>query len=224
MALLPGGAAGTPGTGSPNRSAAHDEKNRRIAQLERDLDDSRVHLHTLLHEYDTADEELRCANEEALVANEQLRSLNEKLQAAKEHVQCVNDELEMMNQELQERNQQLGSAADDLVSLLDSLNTPIVMVGPDLSLRRFTASAERLLNLIPSDLGRPLGDLRTNLEAPDLVHTVRGVIETVIPVDRVLKDTEGRVYLLRIRPYLTRERKLDGAVIILTDVDALKAT
>ena len=98
------------------------------------------------------------------------------------------------------------------------------MVEADLGLRRFTPSAERLLNLIPSDVGRPLGDLRTNLEAPDLAKTVRGVIDSLVSVDRVVKDREGRAYLLRVRPYLTRERKIDGAVIILTDLAALKAS
>ena len=209
---------------SPARSAARDEKDRRIAQLERELDDSRLHLHSLLQEYDSADEELRTANEEALVANDELRNINEELETAKEHVQSVNEELEMLNEELQDRNRRLGSAADDLMNLLDSLNTPIVMVEADLGLRRFTPSAERLLNLIPSDVGRPLGDLRTNLEAPDLAKTVRGVIDSLVSVDRVVKDREGRAYLLRVRPYLTRERKIDGAVIILTDLAALKAS
>jgi chemotaxis methyl-accepting protein methylase len=201
-----------------------DRRDRRIAQLERELDDSRGHLENLLHEYDAADEGLRTANEEALAANEELRSINEELQTAKEQVQCANEELETLNDELHERNRQLGGAADDLTNVIDSLNTAIVMVGPDLGLRRFTPAAEKVLNLVPGDVGRPLAEVRADLALPDLAAIVRGVIETLVPVDRTVRDREGRAYALRIRPYVTRDRKVDGAVIVLMDVDALKAT
>jgi two-component system CheB/CheR fusion protein len=204
------------------RSAAPDERDHRIAQLERELEDRRDHVDALMEAYDSADEVLRSASEETLTANEELRNINEELQMAKEQVQSANEELETLNEELQDRNRELSYVADDLLNVLDSLNLAIVLVAGDLTIRRFTPSAERVLNLIPSDVGRPLGDLRTNLETEDLSRVVRGVIETLGPVDRTVQDTEGRAYALRVRPYRTRDSKVGGAVVILMERDAAK--
>ena len=223
-------APGTPP--SPEADAGHasrvraraprpaDEKDRRIAQLERELDDSRLQLRNLLQDYDSADEELRTTAAEAQEVNEELQNINEELQTAKEQIQSANQELVSLNQELQDRNDELRYAADDLVNLVDGLDLPMVMVNTDLTVRRFTSAAERLLNLVASDVGRPLGDLRSHLADADLTTTVRGVIETLRPVDRRVKDEDGRGYALRIRPYRTRERKIDGAMIILVDLGA----
>jgi len=200
------------------------KKDRRIADLERELEDSRQHLRTLLHDYDSADEELRSTNLRALAANEELRNINEELRTAREQVQSANEELETLNQELHDGNRELGYAADDLMNLLNGLDLPIVIVGRDLAVRRFTARAETLLNLIATDVGRWLGDLRPNVEATDLAEAARGVIETLIPVQIGVKDKHGRDYVLRIRPYRTRENKIDGAVIIFLDPAALTAT
>ena len=96
------------------------------------------------------------------------------------------------------------------------------MVGKDLHLRRFTPAAENLFSLMPSDVGRPLGDVRTYLEAPDLEREVRAVIESVKVSEREVQDRDGRFYVMRIWPYLTRDDKIDGAVLVLMDVDALR--
>ena len=202
----------------PPRSAG--EKDRTIAQLERELDDSRLQLRNVLQDYETADQELRATAAEALEVNEELQNINEELQTAKEQIQSANEELVSLNQELQDRNDELRYAADDLVNLVDGLDLPMVMVNRDLTVRRFTSAAERLLNLVASDVGRPFGDLRSHLADPDLAPTVREVIETLRPVDRAVRDDDGRGYALRIRPYRTREKKIDGAVIILVDVGA----
>jgi two-component system CheB/CheR fusion protein len=214
----------TPAGGAHPRPPPAGQKDRRIAELQGELDESREHLRALLHEYDSADEELRSTNEEALAANEDLRNINEELQTAKEQVQSANQELETLNQELHDGNRELGYAADDLMNLVDFLNLPMVIVGGDLTVRRFTAPAETLLNLIATDVGRPLGDLRPNVEATDLATAARGVIKTLIPVQLGVKDKQGRDYVLRIRPYRTSESKIDGAVIIFIDEAALKAT
>jgi two-component system CheB/CheR fusion protein len=148
--------------------------------------------------------------------------VNEELQTAKEEIQSANEELATLNQELQDRNLQLGRSNDDLLNLLSTVNLPIVMVGRDLRLRRFTPAAEKLFNLIPIDVGRPLGDLRTDLEGPALDQEVREVIDAVEVREREVQDRQGRFYVVRIWPYMTRESTIDGAVVVLVDVDALK--
>jgi len=201
---------------------APDTKDRRIAQLKRDLDNSREQVAALLDVYDSADEVLRSASDETLNANEEIQNINEELQTAKEQVQSANVELETLNRELEDRNRELTGVADDLLNVLDTLDIPIVMFAADVSVRRFTRAAEKVFNLIPSDLGRPLQDLRANLDVPDLSGLVRRVIETDAPVDRTVEDAEGRACALRIRPYRMRDGRVAGAVLILMQREGSK--
>ena len=197
-----------------------DQKDRRIAELEGALAEARMRIETLLLGYEAVHEQLRGLNEEALEADEELRGVNRKLQTAREQVKAAYDELRTLNQALQERDVGLGHLAEDLLKVLDTLDIPIVIVGNDLSVRRFTSSARRVLNLISTDIGRPLHELRTTLEDADLARDVRRAIETVSPVDRPAKDTRGREYALRIRPYRKADRIVDGAVVVLMDAGA----
>jgi two-component system, chemotaxis family, CheB/CheR fusion protein len=201
-----------------------DEKDRRIADLEGALAEARVRVRTLLLGYEAMTEQVRGMNEDALEADEELRGVNQKLQTAREQVQSAYDELRTLNQALQERDVGLGHLAEDLLKVLDTLDIPIVIVGNDLSVRRFTASARRLLNLISTDIGRPLTELRTTLENADLAGDVRRAIETLSPVDRPARDTRGREYALRIRPYRKADRFVDGAVVVLMEAGALGPT
>ena len=175
-----------------------------------------------MQEHERATEELQSANEEVLSANEELQSINEELETAKEELQSANEELSTINQELQERNRQLGSVNDDLLNLLTSVNIPLVIVGRDLRLRRFTPAAEKLFGLIHTDVGRPLGDLRSSFDTPKLEAEVLETIDTMQAREREVVDRQGASTLLQIRPYRTRENKIDGAVVVLFDVDSLK--
>ncbi len=197
-------------------------KDREIEGLKRKLAETAEYLNTVTHEHEAALEELQSTNEEALSSNEELQSVNEELQTAKEEIQSANEELSTLNQELQDRNVALARANDDLLNLFGSVNIPIVMVGHDLRVRRFTPAAEKLFKLIPTDIGRPLGDLRTDVAAVELTREVGEVMDTVRASEREVRDGQGRFYVMRVRPYLTREHKIDGAVVALLDVDALK--
>jgi two-component system CheB/CheR fusion protein len=141
---------------------------------------------------------------------------------AKKELQSTNEELTMLNEELQTRNTELGQAINDLTNLLASINVAILMLGEDLSIRRYTPMAERLFSLIPSDLGRRLSDLNRSILIPDLDQTVTTVITNLTAIDRDVQDRDGRWYSLRIRPYRTREHKIEGVVILLVDIDHLK--
>jgi two-component system CheB/CheR fusion protein len=205
------------------RADAARGKDEHIAVLEAQLQEARDALHMLLGEYDAASQALQASNEETLSANEELQNINEELQTAQEQVQSANEELASLNAELNDRNQELGRTADDLVGLLDSLDVPIVMIDKDYLLRRFTPAAQVLLNLIPKDVGRPLDDLRTPFDSLDLSAQVRAVLAGSPPVDRLVADARGHAYALRIRPQRTRGDAIDGAVMILLDVEALGA-
>jgi two-component system CheB/CheR fusion protein len=195
---------------------------RETEQLRRELVATREYLQSIIEEQEAANEELRSANEEVLSSNEELQSTNEELETAKEELQSTNEELTTVNEEVQNRNVELGQLNNDLSNLLSTVNLPIVMLGNDLRVRRFTPPAEKLLNLIPSDIGRPLRDINTNLRVENLSGLLLEVIETVTPKELEVQDKEGRWHLLRLRPYKTPENTIEGAVIVLLNVDAVR--
>ena len=127
-----------------------------------------------------------------------------------------------VNDELHERNNELGRLNADLSNVFANVQVAIVMVGPDLTVRRFTPPAGTLLNLIPGDAGRSIEQINPDIDCPDLGDLIRGVIDTLDSVERDVRDSDGRVHQLRIRPYRNGEDRIDGAVLSLFDVDALR--
>jgi two-component system CheB/CheR fusion protein len=193
-----------------------------VHQLQQELTSTREYLQSLIEEHESACEELKSASEELLSANEELQSTNEELQTAKEETQSANEELATLNDELHHRNLELAQANNDLLNLLAAVNIPIILVSRDLRLRRFTPLAEKLFNLIPTDVGRPITDIKPNLNLPDLAEQIARVIDTLTPVEREVQDSGGRWYSLRIRPYVTLDNKIEGASLTLLDVDSIK--
>jgi two-component system, chemotaxis family, CheB/CheR fusion protein len=189
-------------------------------QLQEELDATRDYLQSIIEEQRTTNEELRSANEEIQSSNEELQSINEELETAKEELQSTNEELTTVNEELQNRNEELTILNSDLTNLLSSVHIPILMLGGDLRVRRFTPMAEKLLNLIPGDLGRPITDIKPNLKVPDLRPIVHRVIERLEIQEVKVEAPEGRWYLMKVRPYRTVENKIDGVVIVFLDLDS----
>jgi two-component system CheB/CheR fusion protein len=195
---------------------------REMSQLRQELSSTRDYLQSVIEQQDAANEELKSANEEILSSNEELQSTNEELETAKEELQSVNEELTTINEQLQNRNVELSRLNDDVSNLLGSANVPMVALGIDLRIRRFTPAAAKLLNLLPSDVGRPISNLKPPVEVPDLEKLVAEVVDTVRLQEREVRDAEGRWYHLRIHPYRTADNKIDGAVVVLQDINELK--
>jgi two-component system CheB/CheR fusion protein len=202
----------------PTRKANQAEK-LEIARLEHELAASREYLQSVIQDMEAANEELQSANEEILSSNEELQSTNEELDTAKEELQSTNEELNTLNEELHSRNEQLARLNSDLVNLLASVQIAIVMVSADLRIRRFTPIAEKLFNLIAGDIGRPVSHIQPNIHCPDLGQLIQEVIDTISLIEREVQDRNGRKYLLRIRPYKTLENKIDGAVLVLLEME-----
>ena len=194
----------------------------RAARLTRELADAHQHLRAVSEEHEAAVEELRAATEEAQSSNEELQSTNEELETSKEELQATNEELTTVNEELNHRNLELSQVSSDLTNLLASTRVPILMVGHDLRVRRMTPVAERVLNVAPGDIGRPLGELRLSVDVPQLEALLREVMETLAVQEREVEARDGRWYSVRVRPYRTGDNKIDGAVISFVDIDALK--
>jgi two-component system, chemotaxis family, CheB/CheR fusion protein len=180
------------------------------------------YLRAVIQEQEYSNQDLKVANEEILSSNEELQSTNEELETAKEEIQATNEELHTTNDELRRRNSELYLVNNDLTNLLASINIPILMLTNDLRIRRFTPMAQRLFNFIATDTGRPLSDIRTNLNIPDLEQLILEVLETLSVKELEVQTQTGYWYTLRIRPYRTTENQIDGVVLVLLDIDALK--
>jgi two-component system, chemotaxis family, CheB/CheR fusion protein len=203
--------------GKGKRPALADDH--RVQRLAEELAASREYLQSIIQDLEAANEELQSANEEILSSNEELQSTNEELDTAKEELQSTNEELNTVNEELHNRNEELSRANSDLTNLLASVQIAIVMVAGDLKVRRFTPTAEKVLNLIPTDIGRPISDIKPNIECPDLERMIASAIDHVTTVEREVRDRQGKWYMLRIRPYKSLENKIDGAVLALLDTE-----
>lgn len=151
----------------------------RVRDLEQELAANKEYLQSAIEQHEVINEELKSANEEIQSSNEELQSTNEELETAKEELQSTNEELETVNDELAGRNITLEQLNNDLNNLITSIQLPVIMLGPDLRIRRFTPHAERLLRLGSSDIGRPVGQIESSIVPDSLGATVSEVIETM---------------------------------------------
>ncbi len=194
----------------------------RLLRLRGELEGAKDYLQSIIAENARTNDELLASNEELVATNEELQSLNEELETAKEELQSTNEELTSLNEELQSRNLELNHVSGDILNILASVEVPIVIVDGARRIRRFTPKARPILNLLPTDVGRPIDDIKPNLRLADLDARIAEVIDGLEMQQWEVQDTEGRWYRLQIRPYTTVEKQIDGAVLSIVDIDALK--
>jgi two-component system CheB/CheR fusion protein len=197
---------------------------RQIAVLTDELTATREHLESTIEAQAVTNENLQAANEEVQSSNEELQSTNEELETSKEEIQSSNEELVTVNDELRMRNEELDRANDDLNNLFGSVKMAIVMVWQDLRIRRFTPLAQSLFNILPTDVGRSIADMRHNIEIDDFSELLARAINQGVELEKQVQSREGRSYWLRLRPYRTEGGAVDGAVVILIDIETLAQT
>ena len=194
-----------------------------IAKLQQELAAAKEYLQSVIETQEATNEELQSANEEILSSNEELQSTNEELETAKEELQSANEELTTVNDELRGRNLEITQVNTDLTNLFGSIEIAVVMIGSDLTVRRFTPEAQKFLGLISTDVGRPLLNIHPSVEIPDFEALVKEVLSTMKPINKELMDRDKNRYLVRILPCRTLENKIDGAVITIIPVAARNA-
>ena len=195
-----------------------DSKDVQIAQLKQELAGTKEYLQSIIEGQEATNEELQSANEEIQSGNEELQSTNEELQTSKEELESANEELNTVNEEIQHRNQQLAQLSNDLINLLNSATIPIIMLGIDLHIRRFTPEAERVFGFGSNDVGKTLTHLPLNLDLPRLERWMLDVMRDVTVRNERVQARDGTLYKLRITPYRTLENKIDGVVLTLLDI------
>jgi two-component system CheB/CheR fusion protein len=194
----------------------------RMVELERELQHAREELQTTREEMQTSQEELKSTNEELQSTNEELQSTNEELTTSKEEMQSMNEELQTVNQELQSKVDELSRSNNDMKNLFNSTDIATLFLDGELSVRRFTNQTAKLIKLIPGDAGRPITDIATDLEYPELAEDAREVLRTLVFAEKQAATKAGRWYTVRILPYRTLENVIDGVVITFSDITAQK--
>ena len=208
-----------------SKIASGKRKEPQVVELQQELISVQEYQQSLVEKSVAAQENLTTANEELQSTNEELQSTNEELETAKEELQSGNEELTTVNDELRTRSLEQIQTNNDLTNLLASVQIAIVMLGFDNRIRRFTPLAGKALNLIPTDVGRPLSDLKLNFSTQgvdlNLEQMVSEVAESMEPREVEVQDRKSRWFRLVVRPYKTSDGKIDGAVLTLVDIDAL---
>ncbi len=195
----------------------------RIAVLEQELRAKEEYLQSTLEEMETSGEELKSTSEEMQSVNEELQSTNEELETSKEELQSVNEELSTVNAELQTKVADLTRANNDMNNLLAGTGIGTLFVDHQLRIARFTPAIARTINLIRTDVGRPVAHIVSNLEGYDrLVEDVQEVLDTLTPRQREVRTKTGVAYLMHIQPYRTVQNVIEGAVITFVDISEVQ--
>ena len=207
--------------GSKQATASPDGS--RIAELERELEATRIELEMAARELATSREEFKAINEEAMSVNEEYQSTNEELETSKEELQSLNEELTALNSQLHETVQRLRGTSNDLQNILNSSDMATLFLDGNLNIRFFTPLAKSFFSIIESDIGRPLADLARLTDDADLLADARAVLGGSVPLSREIESGKRAWYMRRILPYRTQDNRVEGVVITFSDISETKA-
>lgn len=118
-----------------------------------------------------------------------------------------------------EAHTDLLRANNEMNNLLAGTGVGTVFVDQQMLIQRFTPAACQLINLIPTDVGRPVGHTVTNLvNYNSLEDDVKLVLDSLVPKEIEVKSKSGAWFLMSIRPYRTLENVAEGAVINFVEI------
>jgi two-component system, chemotaxis family, CheB/CheR fusion protein len=208
-----------------SKTIRHDKKSERfIKELERELKSTKENLRFAVEELETSNEELKSSNEEMQSTNEEMQSSNEELETSKEELQSLNEELVTVNTELQNKIEELSEVNNDMKNLLDSNDIPTIFLDNELRIRRYTFNATTVVNLIPTDIGRPLNHLAVKFNYEKLINDAKEVLRTLVSRQIELQTNDALWYQMRILPYRTISNVIDGVVITFLDINTIKTS
>ncbi|MDQ3583079.1 MAG: PAS domain S-box protein [Pseudomonadota bacterium] len=198
------------------------EESAAVAHLEEELASVKKELENVVADLESANEELKVSNEEAMSMNEELQSTNEELETSKEELQSLNEELTTVNAQLEEKVADLERTNNDLDNLLASTHIAILFFDREFRIKRYTPASTRLFNLIPSDLNRPVADIANKFSDGHLLSDAQRVLDTLTPIERKVRTVGGEWYIQRVLPYRAHEDRIEGVVVIYTEITELE--
>lgn len=193
-----------------------------VKQLEREVHHLRSRLQASLEEFNSSNEEMKAANEELQSINEEYRSTTEELETSKEELQSVNEELQTVNNELRNNVEEISRAHSDLENLMYATQIATIFLDRELKIKRYSPGMERLFNIKPTDRGRPISDFTHKLGYQNLVEDVRSVLDDLVTIERESTGPDNRSMLIRLLPYRTVDKQVDGVVISFVDITEVK--
>ncbi|WP_043937206.1 chemotaxis protein CheB [Planktothrix rubescens] len=189
---------------------------KQITELEYELQQTRENLQATIEELETTNEEQQATNEELLASNEELQSTNEELQS-------VNEELYTVNSEYQIKIQQLTELTSDIDNLLRSTDIGVIFLDNDLNIRKFTPTTSNIINILPTDINRPLTHFTHNLDCPNLVEILSNFVVSQIPIElEVINQKTQEQLLMRAHTYKGENNHNDGVVVTFVNINELK--
>lgn len=207
---------------SGKQAAPAPGRDQQIESLETELKYTRESQQAVIEELQSTNEELMSSNEELQSTNEELQSTNEELETSQEELQSMNEELITVNSELQAKHELLSRAENDMKNLLDSTEIGTIFLDGSMNVARFTPRVTDIINLIPSDIGRPLEHIVMNIDYNGIIDDVREVYRASITKEVEVRTKAGVWYLARLTPYRTKDDVTAGVVITFTDVSDTK--
>jgi two-component system CheB/CheR fusion protein len=194
-----------------------------LRQLDEELRNTRKQLHDTIEQAEAAGSEMRLYSEEMQTTVEELRASAAGLERSRDRLLSANQELAATNLELQRRAADAAKAHDDLVNLVASSDVATIFLDRDMRILRYTPRIAEFFNVIPADLGRPLLHITNRLDYPRLAEDAGQVFVTLQAMEREVRSTDGRDYIVRVHPYRTLEHRIDGAVMTFFDITGRRA-
>ena len=205
------------GAGTPVTQIA-DDGTAIIHALEDELKSTRADLENTIEQLENANEEFKSSNEEVTSINEELQSTNEELETSKEELQSFNEELHTVNSQLQHKIRELADLNSDQSNLLAGSEIATLFLDVDGRIKWFSPTCRELLNLVISDVGRPLGHFAQKFTDPNLQRDIEEVLAKLTRIEAEAQSHTGRWYLRRLLPYRTQDNRIAGVVVTFTDI------
>lgn len=184
--------------------------------LEEELKELKTALHSTYEQLDASNENMQSFNEELISANEEMQSTNEEMQS-------VNEELDTINADYQLKNKELLELNDDLNNYFKSNINGQLIINNELLLMKFSPGAVKQVNLLETDIGRPLSNITTNIKFETIIDDIKQVINKAGVITREIETNDGKWYQMMTMPYVQQaDNKVNGAIITFNDITKLK--
>ena len=205
--------------GALQKDSPYDEKiylDQYVINLEEELKELKEKLNSSNEKLDAYNENVQSFNEELISANEEMQSTNEEMQSVNEELHTINSDYQLKNKELIEIN-------DDLNNYFRSNINGQLFIDNDLLLMKFSPGTVKQINLLESDIGRPLSNISTNIKFETIIDDIKKVLTEGCVVTKEIETNNGKWYQIMTMPYVQQaDQKRNGAIITFNDITELK--
>ncbi|TCC92044.1 chemotaxis protein CheR [Pedobacter frigiditerrae] len=187
-----------------------------VVNLEEELKELKDKLHIANEKLDASNENLQSFNEELISANEEMQSTNEEMQSVNEELHTINSDYQLKNKELLEIN-------DDLNNYFRSNINGQLFIDNEMRLMKFSPGTTKQINLLETDIGRPLSNISTNIKFETIIDDIKKVLHDGSVITKEIETNNGKWYQIMTMPYVQQsEHRNTGAIITFNDITELK--